>query len=142
MHKNLILQKERLIASLPDRVWTVLTNNEYIEQWLGVKMITNWQVGSPIAFTIVWKDKEIKDKGAILEFDPGKKFTYNYWSVFSAMPDSPEYYSVISFNLVPESNSTLLRLTQTNFSTHQQYTHSDKHWEETLDVIRNLAEAE
>lgn len=141
MHKNLILQKERLIASLPGRVWTVLTDNEYIEQWLGVQMITDWQPGSPIAFTFVWKDKEIKDKGAILELNPEKKFSYNYWSVFSTLPDVPENYSVISFDLEPGKEGTLLRLTQTNFSTKQQYTYSDKNWEETLDVIRNLAEA-
>ena len=141
MHKNLILKKERLIESVPARVWTVLTSNEFIAQWLGVEMITDWQVGSPIAFTITWKEKEIKDKGTLLHFEPEKKFSYNYWSVFSATADSPENYSMITFDLAPNSTGTLLRLTQSNFSTKQMYTHSEKNWEETLDTIKKLSES-
>lgn len=141
MRKNLILKKERLIASPPARVWTILTDNKWIEQWLGVQMIANWQVGSPIAFTFIWKDKEITDKGTVLYYEPEKKFGYNYWSVFSATADSPENYSVITFDLEPEKEGTMLRLTQSNFTTKLMYTHSDKNWEETLDTIKKLAEA-
>lgn len=140
MHKNLILKKERLIASVPARVWTILTNNEWIEQWLGVQMITDWEVGSPIAFTFTWKEKEIKDKGTLLHLEPETKFSYNYWSVFSATPDTPENYSVITFELAPKPEGTLLRLTQSNFSTKQMYTHSDRNWEDTLDTIKKLTE--
>jgi uncharacterized protein YndB with AHSA1/START domain len=141
MHKNLILKKERLIASVPARVWTILTNNECIVQWLGVQMITDWQVGSPIAFTFTWKEKEIIDKGTLLHFEQEKKFSYNYWSVFSATPDTPENYSVITFELAPKPEGTLLRLTQSHFSTKQMYTHSDRNWEETLDTIKKLSES-
>ena len=140
MHKNLILKKERLIATVPARVWTILTNNEWIEQWLGVQMITDWQEGSPIAFTFTWKEKEIKDKGTLLQLEPEKKFSYNYWSVFSATEDIPENYSVITFELAPNPECTLLRLTQSNFSTKQMYTHSDRNWEDTLDTIKKLTE--
>ena len=142
MSKKLILKKERLISSPPSRIWQVLTKNEWIERWLGVQMVTDWQVGSPIAFTFVWEDKEIKDKGTLLHFEREKKFSYNYWSVFSATPDKPENYSEITFELSMKEEGTLLQLTQTNFSTKQMYTHSDKNWEETLDAIRELAESQ
>lgn len=142
MHKNLILKKERHIDSSPLKVWNVLTNNQWIEQWLGVQMITDWQPGSPIAFTFVYKDKEVKDKGTVLHFEAEKKFSYNYWSVFSATEDSPENYSVITFDLTSNATGTVLRLTQSNFSTRLLYTHSDKNWEETLDTIKKLAEEE
>src|SRR5688500_12200318 len=124
MPKNLILTKERLVTSAPARVWTILTDNEFIEQWLGVQMITDWQVNSPIAFTFTWKDKEIIDKGTILQMDKEKRFSYNYWSVFSTTADSPENYSIITFDLLPENDGTLLRLTQTNFSSKQQFNFS------------------
>lgn len=52
MKKNLILTKERHIDATPDKVWAVLTDNQHIVQWLGVEMITNWQVDSEIAFTL------------------------------------------------------------------------------------------
>jgi len=140
MHKNLILKKERHIDSSPLKVWNVLTNNQWIEQWLGVQMVTDWQPGSPIAFTFVYKDKEVKDKGTVLHFEAEKKFSYNYWSVFSATEDSPENYSVITFDLTSNATGTVLRLTQSNFSTRLLYNHSDKNWEETLDTIKKLAE--
>jgi uncharacterized protein YndB with AHSA1/START domain len=140
MHKNLILKKERHINSTPLKVWNVLTSNQWIEQWLGVQMVTDWQPGSPIAFTFVYKDKEVKDKGTVLHFEAEKKFSYNYWSVFSATEDSPENYSVITFDLTTNDTGTVLRLTQSNFSTRLMFTHSEKNWEETLDTIKKLAE--
>ena len=140
MKKDLILKKERQIAASPSKVWEVLTGNQWIEQWLGVQMITDWKPGSPIAFTFVYKDKEIIDKGTILQFEPEKKFSYTYWSVFSTTEDVPENYSVITLDLMPDESATVLTLTQSNFATKLMYTHSDKNWEETLDTIKKLAE--
>lgn len=140
MKKNLILEKEIHIDSPPLKVWTVLTDNQWIVQWLGVQMVTDWQPGSPIAFTFVYKDKEIKDKGTLLQFEPEKKFSYNYWSVFFTTEDIPENYSVITFRLTPNETGTMLHLTHSNFATDLLYEHSDKNWEETLDTIKKLAE--
>ena len=75
MKKNLILTKERHITNAtPLKVWTILTDNQWIEQWLGVQMITDWKPGSPIAFTFVYKDKEVKDKGPCFNLNREKSF--------------------------------------------------------------------
>ena len=108
MKKNLILTKERHIDATPEKVWSILTDNQFIIQWLGVEMITNWQVNSEIAFTFVYKDKEVKDKGTLLHFEPNQKLSYNYWSVFSATEDVPENYSDITFTLIPQNNGVTL----------------------------------
>jgi uncharacterized protein YndB with AHSA1/START domain len=142
MKKNLILTKERHINSTPLKLWSVLTDNQFIEQWLGVQMVTDWQPGSPIAFTFTYKDKEIIDKGVVLHVEPAKKFSYNYWSVFSTTEDKPENYSVITFEIQPNANGSVLQLTQTNFSTELMYEHANINWEETLDTIKKLAEEE
>jgi uncharacterized protein YndB with AHSA1/START domain len=140
MKKDLVLKKERQINASPSKVWEVLTSNQWIEQWLGVQMITDWQPGSAIAFKFEYKDKEIIDKGTVVHFEPEKKFSYTYWSVFSTTEDVPENYSVITFDLIAGKNATVLTLTQTNFATKLMYTHSDKNWEDTLDTIKKLAE--
>lgn len=142
MKKNLILTKEKHIDATPLKVWTILTDNQWIEQWLGVQMITDWQTGSPIAFTFVYKDKEVKDKGTLLHFEPGIKLSYNYWSVFSATEDSPENYSEITFTITPDEKGLLLHLTQTNFASQMMFAHAEKNWAETLDTIKKLAEDE
>jgi uncharacterized protein YndB with AHSA1/START domain len=142
MKKSLILTKERHIDATPLKVWTILTDNQWIEQWLGVQMITDWQTGSPIAFTFVYKDKEVKDKGTLLQFEPEKKFSYTYWSVFSATEDSPENYSEIAFNITPAESGILLQLTHSNFPSQMMVAHAEKNWDETLDTIKELAEEE
>ena len=142
MKKSLILTKERQIEATPEKVWTILTENQWIEQWLGVQMITDWKIGSPIAFTFVYKDKEVKDKGALLQFEVGKVLSYNYWSVFSATEDSPENYSDITFTITPEEKGILLQLTQTNFASQMMFAHAEKNWAETLETIKKLAEDE
>ncbi|OQP43137.1 hypothetical protein A4H97_13445 [Niastella yeongjuensis] len=141
MKQHLILTKDRQIKASPEKVWSVLTENQWIEQWLGVQMITDWKTGSPIAFTFVYKDKEVKDKGTLLQFEVGKVLSYNYWSVFSATEDSPENYSDITFTLTPEENGILLQLTQTNFASQMLFAHAEKNWADTLDTIKNLAES-
>ncbi|MBO9201143.1 MULTISPECIES: SRPBCC family protein [Niastella] len=142
MKKNLILTKERQIEATPEKIWSVLTENQWIEQWLGVQMITDWKVGSPIAFTFVYKDKEVKDKGTLLHFEAGKKISYNYWSVFSATEDSPENYSEITFTLAPDEKGILLQLTQANFASQMLFAHAEKNWADTLETIKKLAEEE
>jgi uncharacterized protein YndB with AHSA1/START domain len=142
MKKNLILTKERHIDATPEKVWSILTDNQWIEQWLGVQMITDWNVNSEIAFTFVYKDKEVKDKGTLLHFEPAKKLSYNYWSVFSATEDIPENYSDITFIITPEENGVLLQLTQSNFASQMLFAHAEKNWVETLDTIKKLAEEE
>lgn len=142
MKKNLILTKERHIDATPSKVWTILTDNQWIEQWLGVQMITDWQPGSAIAFTFIYKDKEVKDKGTLLQFEPEKKFSYTYWSVFSATEDKPENYSEITFTITPNETGILLQMTQINFPSQTMVAYAEKNWEETLDTIKELAEEE
>lgn len=141
MKKSLILTKERQIEATPAKVWSVLTENQWIEQWLGVQMITDWKPESPIDFTFVYKDKEVKDKGTLLHFEEGAKLSYNYWSVFSGTEDSPENYSEITFTITPEEKGILLQLTQTNFASQMLFAHAEKNWAETLETIKKLAES-
>jgi uncharacterized protein YndB with AHSA1/START domain len=142
MKKNLILSKERHIDATPLKVWTILTDNEWIEQWLGVQMITDWKIGSAIEFTFNYKDKEVKDKGTLLHFEKEQKLSYNYWSVFSATEDLPENYSEITFNITPEGNGVSLQMTQSNIASQVMFAHAEKNWAETLDTIKKLAEEE
>ena len=48
------------------RVWEALTDPELVSQYfMGAQGATDWQVGHPITFTVTWKDKPFKDKGAV-----------------------------------------------------------------------------
>ena len=136
-----IINKTLFINASPAKVWDTLTNPELIKQWLfGTNVISDWNEGSPIYFTGEWQGTEYKDKGTILQFEKEKVFQYNYWSGFSGLPDSIEYYSIITFTLEPTSKGTQLTLTQNNFPTETGYEHSDKNWDTVLELMKNIIE--
>lgn len=129
------------INEIPKKVWNALTNPEIIKQWLfGTNVISECKAGSPMLFTGVWQGTEYKDKGNIIRIEPEKLFQYNYWSNFSGLADSPENYTIITFELLPISAGTRLTLKQTNFPTKEGYEHSDKNWTATLQLMKTIIE--
>ncbi|RCX23687.1 activator of Hsp90 ATPase-like protein [Fontibacillus phaseoli] len=142
MSSMLSIEKQREVVATTETVWNVLINPDFIKQWLGVTIKTNWIVGQPISFSFTWEGKAFEDKGYLLELDAPKVFSYNYWSGFSGTYDTPENYSIITFTLFNQDNITILKLKHSNFSTGTMYEHSDKNWEETLDTIKKMAESE
>jgi uncharacterized protein YndB with AHSA1/START domain len=140
MTVNLQIEKSRDIKANKKEVWNVLTDSNYIKEWLGVNIETDWKEGSSITFSFSWDGKDFMDKGHVLKLEEPNTFSYDYWSGFSGMPNSPENYSVITFQLSGEHERTTLGLTHSNFSTPTMYEHSEKNWEETLDKIKQLAE--
>ncbi len=141
MATDKILKKTIQVNAPASKVWNTLTNPDLIKEWLfGTKVISEWKVGSSILFTGNWEGTDYADKGTILKFDPEKIFQYNYWSGFSGLPDSPENYSVITFESTTTGNTTILTLTQSNFATETGYEHSDKNWDATLELMKNIIE--
>lgn len=141
MEEEKILLKTLDINAIPRTVWNALTNPEIIKEWLfGTNVISEWKAGSPILFTGIWQGTEYKDKGNIIRFETEKVFQYNYWSHFSGLADSPENYTVITFELLPISTGTRLTLRQTNFPTKEGYEHSDKNWDATLQLMKSIIE--
>ena len=133
--------KESTIGTNPTIVWDVLTKPEYIEKWLGVKAESNWKANSELLFKFSWDGKEFIDKAVILNFDVNKLFVYSYWSNFSGLPDTPENYSKIHFELDKKDEKTLLKLRHSEIKNQTMYEHSNKNWEETLNEIKKISES-
>ncbi len=142
MAKNqLILRKTISIKAPASKVWEALTTPEWIKKYLfGTQTISDWKVGSPIIFTGTWEGKEYQDKGTILKFEKEKVFQYNYWSSFSSLPDLPENYAVLTFELSPHGNTTELLLTQDNIANETALEHSSKNWDGVLGGMKELLE--
>ena len=142
MAKNqLILRKTISIKAPASKVWEALTTPEWIKKYLfGTETISDWKVGSPIIFTGTWEGKEYKDKGTILKFEKEKLFQYNYWSSFSSLPDLPENYAVLTFELSPRGSNTELSLTQDYIADETALEHSSKNWDGVLGGMKELLE--
>jgi uncharacterized protein YndB with AHSA1/START domain len=139
-----IVNRTITINAPPSEVWQALTNPDLANQWLspdGATTVTSdWQVGSPITYAGTWRRRKYADKGIILQLDPERTFQYSYWSQFSRLPDSPENYSVIGFELTPTENGTTLTLTHSNFQREEIYGHANFYWATALHRIKNLLE--
>ena len=123
------------------KVWQALTTPELIKQYLfGTEAVSDWQVGSPITYKGVWEGKTYEDKGKIIELEPEKHLLTTYWSAFSGLPDAPENYQNVAYELSPEDGGTKLTITQDNINSEASRDHSAKNWRIVLQSMKALLE--
>lgn len=125
------------------RVWHTLTDLELIKQWLtdsDIALISDWQPGSRVKMEGRWHGIKFWGKGEVLRNEPERVLSFNYWSKFLKFPDHPDYYSIVTFSLMPEDDGTNLRLQHENFATYQYWGHAQFYWLLTLERLKKLVE--
>jgi uncharacterized protein YndB with AHSA1/START domain len=141
MNKTYIANATITISAPASKVWDALTKPDLIKQYLfGTEVATDWQVGSPITYKGTWEGKTYEDKGKILQVEPGRLLVSTYWSSLSSVPDIPENYQTVRYELSAESDGTRLTITQDNNDTQEAAAHSEQNWEMVLDSIKKLLE--
>ncbi len=123
------------------RVWEALTKPDLIKQYMfGTEVTTDWREGSPITYKGVWEGKAYEDKGRVLQIEPGKLLVSTFWSSFSGLPDIPENYQTVRYELTPEGDGTRLTITQDNNASQEEADHSEQNWKMVLEGIKTLLE--
>ncbi|MCL5009026.1 MAG: SRPBCC domain-containing protein [Patescibacteria group bacterium] len=141
MEKTFWAEASILIQVPAARVWMALTTPELIKQYLfGTEAVSDWQIGSTITYRGTWEGKTYEDKGKILELEPEKHLLTTYWSSFSGLPDAPESYQTVAYDLTPEGSSTKLTITQDNIKSEGSRDHSAKNWQMVLESLKKLLE--
>jgi uncharacterized protein YndB with AHSA1/START domain len=141
MAANFIAKASTTISAPASRVWDALTNPELIKQYFfGTQAISDWKEGSPLNFKGEWNGKEYFDKGTILKSEPFKLFQYTYLSSFSNLPDAPENYANISYELEEENDETTLTIKQENVADEEARKHSEENWNSVLQNLKDLLE--
>ena len=124
------------------RVWEALTEPSLIKQYLfGTEVTTDWRVGHPITYTGEWDGKQYEDKGEVIEKIVGKLLVTTYWSSLSGLPDIPEYYKTVRYELSPEGSGTRLTITQDNNDSREDADDSEQNWKMVLEGIKKLLES-
>ncbi len=122
-------------------VWKWLTTPDLIKQYFfGTETETDWKKGSPIFFRGEWEGKKYEDKGMILDSEQGKFVKYNYWSSMSGMPDIPENYATITYELAAKGNATILSIIQDGIDTEERKTHSEQNWLAIMGGMKKMVE--
>jgi uncharacterized protein YndB with AHSA1/START domain len=141
--KNTYEAKARTVINAPaSKVWIALTKPELIKQYLfDTEVITDWKVGSPITYKGEWEGKAFEDKGKILRFDPEKTLVSTHWSPLSGVPDIPENYHTVTYELSEKNGTTEVTITQDNNATREEADHSTQNWKTVLEGMKKMLEA-
>lgn len=141
MNNNLTATNTVVFNASVEKVWDALVNPEKIKQYLfGTNAVSDWKEGSDLFFRGEWNGQTYEDKGKIITFDPNKKFEYTYWSAFSKLPDTPENYSHLTFELEENGDTTTLKYTQQGFANEEGKEHSMKNWEGVMGKMKEMVE--
>jgi uncharacterized protein YndB with AHSA1/START domain len=97
-------------------------------------------LGSPITYKGEWKGKAYEDKGKVLEIEPRKRLVSTFWSALAGLPDTPENYKTVRYELAPEGDRTKLTITQDNNASQEEVNEAEKNWRMVLDGIKKLLE--
>ena len=135
MSKDFTAKSTIEINAPVSKVWEALVNPELVRQYLfGTEVDTDWKVGT-------WEGKPFEDKGTILEIEPEALLVSTYWSAFSGLPDSPEYYQTVRYELNPDGNTrTLMTVTQDNIQSEADVSRYEQNWNMTLEAIKKVVE--
>ena len=141
MNRQLIVKNSIEIHASPEQVWEVLTNPKKIKNYLfGTETRTDWKPGSTIVFKGEYEGHPYEDKGNVLENNLNELLKYNYWSGFSGLEDSPENYSIITYQVDKVSDHlVILTWIQEGFSNEDGRNHSENVLPGILDQIKKLA---
>ncbi|MET7258290.1 SRPBCC family protein [Dyadobacter fermentans] len=144
MHDNKIVRLEISVAAPVPNVWAALTQPQLIGQWMldtPVDILTDWRENGELLERGDLHGLPFENRGKIVRFDPPNALEYTHWSSLSIVPDIPENYSVVRFELRETSNQTLLTLKMSNLLTFEILKHMEFYWKTALHLLKEVAES-
>jgi uncharacterized protein YndB with AHSA1/START domain len=140
--KTIIANAKIEIDAPAVKVWDALVNPALVRQYLyGAEIVSDWKKGSPIQFKGVWKGKPYADKGIILEIEPGRLLKVTHYSPLSGLPDVPENYHTVTYQVSAAGGKSTLSITQENNRDQAEVDESEQTWGTILGNIKALLEA-
>ena len=145
---NIVNQIE--IKASPSMVWDALTNPEMTKQYMfGCETVSEWEIGSSLLWQGTYQGKEmVFVKGYILELIPHKLLSYTVIDPNGSIPDIPENYLTVCYELEAKAGKTLLTVTQGDFNTvaegarrFEESSNGGEGWNPILKAIKELVEA-
>jgi len=115
--EKLIVRNTININAPVAKVWDALVNSEQTKKYMfGCEALSDWKVGSPLLWKGSYEGKEmIFVKGIILEIKPFSYLKYSVINPNSSMPDIPENYLNVTYELKENNGQTILAVIQDGF---------------------------
>ena|SRR6218665_2589544 len=133
------------------KVWDALVNPEQTKKYMfGCETVSDWQPGNPLLWKMQYEGKDfIPVKGTIADIKPGSFLSYTTIDPNNTtIPDVPENYLTVTYDLKTENGQTVLTVTQGDYSTvadgerrYKESWNNGEGWNPILVEIKKLCEA-
>jgi uncharacterized protein YndB with AHSA1/START domain len=142
MRKNLMASANTSIAAPPSKIWTALITPAALKEFMfGADVTSDWKTGSPITWQGEVNGKKYRDKGTVVNVDPGHTLQYTHFSSLAGKPDKPENYHTITIQLKKaNSKHTEVSLDQDNNPDEKSRMESEKNWDMMLSNLKKYVE--
>lgn len=142
-NNNHIAKVSKKVAAPASDVWDALTSPEKIGRYMfGTKVVTDWKPGSDIVWEGEWEGNRYQDKGTVLAFKPEHRISYSHFSPLAEAEDISDNYHIVSIELSPMEDGTLIDLTQDNNPSEEARGHAEQNWEQMLVGLQDLVESQ
>jgi uncharacterized protein YndB with AHSA1/START domain len=143
---NYVARAEIEVAAPRRAVWRVLTSSGSRPEILfGAEVVSDWRIGSSIVWRGEWEGKRFEDHGRVIELEDREepwRIVVTHFSPLSGLPDVPENYHTLRFELDEVPGGTRITLDQDNNPTREAAAHSQENWARMLDGVKTIAERE
>ena len=143
------IENEIIINAPASEVWDALVNPAKTKVYMfGCETVSDWKEGSTLLWQMDYEGKPfIPVKGHIEEIDENEFLAYTVFDPHSTIPDIPENYLTVTYELSEEDGQTTLTVTQGDYDTvaegERRYTESYNNgegWQPILEQIKVLVE--
>ncbi|MFF1571226.1 SRPBCC domain-containing protein [Leifsonia sp. NPDC058292] len=136
-----VARAEADIAAPRERVWRVLASNgSHPEILFGAEIVSDWRIGSRIVWRGEYEGKKFEDHGVVIELVEPSRMVLTHFSPMTGLPDVPENYHTLRFELDETPTGTHVTLDQDNNRSVEAAEHSRQLWVAMLDGVRQVAE--
>ena len=135
------IRSSTTIKAPVERVWRAITTPAEMKQWFfGVDTEADWRPGGRLVHRGEYQGKPYVDKGEILEFEPPRRLVHTHWSDVSGLPDAPEHYQEVAWDLADRDGKTELTITERNLPSADAAKTSEQGWKGALQSLKEMLE--
>ena len=141
MKKELKVEKSIDINSSAEKIWRVMTESEFIKQYLyGTEASGAWEEGEQIFFRGAFDGMSYEDKGWVKRSEKPHLLSYSYWSSFSGLEDHPDNYFLVTYKIDSTDEGCRFTWHQEGFPNEERQKHTENSLGQILEQIKSLAE--
>ncbi|OMC48350.1 SRPBCC family protein [Mycobacterium sp. IS-1264] len=123
------------------RVWQALTDPEIVEKYFfGTHVETDWKPGSPITWSGEYDGTAYQDKGSVIDVQEPHLLRVTHFSPMTGLPDKPENYHTLTYELTPTNSGTRVKLSQDNNASADEANRAEANWNSMLSGLKKTVE--